>query len=96
MEGRQTEVATRPREVTGGGEGGIEIRARFDEFGTEGAHGAVFVRLLPWGTTMVAAWPCRAAAQAMLWPWLPRVAATTPRGLGSDPVGPAASSRPGS
>jgi hypothetical protein len=43
---------------------------------------AFFSTELPCGTTMVQATPCRRAAQAMLWPWLPRVALITSRGSG--------------
>jgi hypothetical protein len=37
----------------------------------------------PRGTTIVAGSPSRLAAKGTLWPWLPRVAATTPRTPGS-------------
>ena len=40
---------------------------------------AFFSTELPCGTTMVALRPCRAAARAIDWPWLPRVALITPR-----------------
>ena len=35
---------------------------------------AFFSRLLPKGTTISAGTPCARAAEAMDWPWLPRVA----------------------
>jgi hypothetical protein len=41
---------------------------------------AFFSIELPCGTTMVQATPCARAAQATLWPWLPRVALMTARG----------------
>ncbi|XHO04012.1 hypothetical protein ACEQUB_00878 [Ralstonia syzygii] len=44
---------------------------------------AFFSTLLPKGTTMVADMPCFCAARAIDCPWLPRVAAITPRNSGS-------------
>ncbi len=41
-----------------------------------------FSGLLPCGTQMVTASPCAAPARARLWPWLPRVALTTPLSCG--------------
>ncbi len=42
---------------------------------------AFFSTELPCGTTMVHATPWRRAAQPRLWPWLPRVALITSRGM---------------
>ena len=44
---------------------------------------AFFSTELPCGTTIVAARPWRAAAKAIDWPWLPRVALITERTAGS-------------
>jgi hypothetical protein len=43
---------------------------------------AFFSRPFPCGTTIAAGMPWRRAARPTLWPWLPRVAVTTPGGRG--------------
>jgi hypothetical protein len=47
------------------------------------ACGLEVVTELPLGTTMVTGRPWRRAANAMDWPWLPRVADTSPGQVGS-------------
>ena len=49
-----------------------------DEFGAEGAHGRIFLDAVAVWDDDDAGNALRAAARAIDWPWLPRVAEITP------------------
>ena len=57
---------------------GLEVMPGLDEPSAKPTIARFFSPLLPNGATIVAASPSRAAASAMLCPWLPVVAVTTP------------------
>ena len=57
----------------------VVVLARLDELGAESANRRVLLQLFPCGTTTTQATPNLRAAHASPAPWLPRVAAMTPR-----------------